>query len=186
MGSDDDGVVIDEDIKASSTQEQTKENEEKASAVGNLVENDEWEGLTMELSEVIQMAVVEDMKKNAREFLGNDEYKLGDITKEIDTRVKSQVATMRGKEEYEIGDLVVVMDSMAKDMTEDLTGKPYEAGDLSLEIDKRVKNAVAEYCGNDEYQFGDLSKQIDLRVKDRVAEYLGEDAAKDYMFGDIT
>lgn len=39
-----------------STLEQTKE-EEKASAVGNLVENDEWEGLTMELSEVIQMAV---------------------------------------------------------------------------------------------------------------------------------
>ena len=100
----------------------------------------------------------------------------------------------------------------AKDLTEDLTGKPYEAGDLSTEVDKRVKVAVAEFCGNDEYQFGDLSSEIDKRVKNRVADYigkddyefgdvskevenrrrewvkgyLGEDAAKDYEFGDIT
>lgn len=157
--------------------------EEKTEAVGNLVENDEWEGLTMELSEVIKMAVVEDIKKNTKEFLGKDDYKVGDITKEIDSRVKSEIASMRGNEEYQLGDLIVVMDNMAKDMTEDLTGKPYEAGDLSKELDSRVKGAVAEYCGTDEYQFGDLSKEISNRVKNRVAEYTGKDG---YEFGDVS
>lgn len=157
--------------------------EEKTEAVGNLVENDEWEGLSMELSEVIKMAVVEDIKKNTRDFLGKEEYQVGDITKEIDNRVKSEIASMRGNEEYQLGDLIVVVDNMAKDMTEDLTGKPYEAGDLSKELDKRVKGAVAEYCGTDEYQFGDLSKEIDRRVKNRVSEYIGKD---DYEFGDIS
>jgi hypothetical protein len=86
--------------------------EEKAKAVGNLVEDDEWEGLTMELSEVIKLAVVEDIKKNTRDFLGKEDYKMGDITKEIDTRVKSEIASMRGNEEYQLGDLIVVMDNM--------------------------------------------------------------------------
>ena len=44
--------------------------EEKKEAVGNLVENDEWEGLTMELSEVIKTAVVEDIKKKTKDFIG--------------------------------------------------------------------------------------------------------------------
>ena len=64
-----------------------------------------------------------------------------------------------------------------------MTGKPYEAGDLSIELDKRVKSKVAEFCGNDEYQFGDLSKEIDRRVKNRVADYIGKD---EYEFGDIS
>jgi hypothetical protein len=78
----------------------------------------------------------------------------------------------------------VVMDNAAKELTSELTGKPYETGDLSKEMDRRVKNAVAKYCGKDEgdYQFGDLSKEIDRRVKDRVSDYLG----KEYEFGDIT
>jgi len=75
-----------------------KTEEEKAVAVGNLVENDEWEGLTMELSELIRTAVIEDVKKNTRDFLGKDDYKLGDFSKELDSRVKSEVANMRGKE----------------------------------------------------------------------------------------
>ena len=85
--------------------------EAKTDAVGNLVENDEWEGLTMELSEIIRTAVVEDIKTNARDFLGKDEYEMGDISKEIDSRVKSEIATLRGNEEYELGDLIVVMDN---------------------------------------------------------------------------
>ena len=68
-------------------------------------------------------------------------------------------------------------------MTEEMTGKPYEPGDLSVELDKRVKSAVANYCGTDEYQFGDLSKEIDRRVKMRVADYIGKD---EYEFGDIS
>lgn len=68
-------------------------------------------------------------------------------------------------------------------MTEELTGKPYEAGDLSIELDKRVKSAVADYCGKEAYEFGDLSKEIDRRVKDRVADYIGKD---EYEFGDVS
>lgn len=206
------GIVVNAEADADAEVKEPTTEEEKTEAVGNLVENDEWEGLTMELSEVIKLAVVEDIKKNTRDFIGKDGYEVGDITKEIDARVKKEIAGMRGNEEYQLGDLVVVIDNMAKDMTEDLTGKPYEAGDLSVELDKRVKGAVADYCGTDEYEFGDLSKEIDKRVKGRVADYigkdeyefgdvskqvekqrrewvkgyLGDDAAKDYQFGDIT
>lgn len=74
------------------------------------------------------------------------------------------------------------MDTMAKNMTSDLTGKPYVAGDLSIELDKRIKKSVAKFCGKSEYQFGDLSKEIDKRVKDRVAAYLKKDR---YEIGDI-
>lgn len=86
--------------------------------------------------------------------------------------------------EYDIGDLTIVLDDTAKSLTEELTGKPYETGDLSKELDKRVKNAVASYCGKGEgeYQFGDLSKEVDRRVKARVSDFLG----KEYEFGDIT
>jgi hypothetical protein len=53
--------------------------EAKKEAVGNLVEEDEWSGLTMELTEIIRLSVIEDLKKNTREFLGKDDYKLGDV-----------------------------------------------------------------------------------------------------------
>jgi hypothetical protein len=82
-----------------------------------------------------------------------------------------------------LGDFVVVIDTMAKNMTSTLTGRPYVAGDLSLELDRRIKGSVAKFCGKSEYQFGDLSKEIDRRVKERVAEYLGTDS---YQFGDIS
>ena len=156
--------------------------EQKKQVVGNLVSDDEWEGLGMELTELVRVAVVEDLKKNAREFLGKDEYKLGDITKEIDGRVKTEVAKVRGKDEYELGDFVMAMDEMSKSMTEDLTGKPYVAGDLSVELDSRIKSAVANFCGKDEYEFGDLSNEIDKRVKNRVAEFTGKG---EYEFGDM-
>jgi hypothetical protein len=67
-------------------------------------------------------------------------------------------------------------------MIEDLTGKPYEAGNLSSELDRRVKSAVADFCGKDEYELGDLSWEIDNRVKNRVGEFTGKE---DYEFGDI-
>ena len=43
-------------------------------AVGNLVADDEWEGLGMELSEIVRIAVIEDLKKKSRDFLGKEEY----------------------------------------------------------------------------------------------------------------
>lgn len=73
--------------------------EQKKVVVGNLVAEDEWNGLTMELAELVRLSIVEDVKKNAREFLGKDDYKLGDFSKEVDSRVKDQVAMMRDKEE---------------------------------------------------------------------------------------
>jgi hypothetical protein len=158
--------------------------EEKKEAVGNLVADDEWMGLTMELTELIRLSVIQDLKKNAREFLGKDEYKIGDISKEIDVRVKDEVSKLRGKEngEYELGDLVLAMDQMSKEMTEGLTGKPYETGDLSIELDKRIKGAVAKFCGKEEYEFGDLTKEITSRVSTRVEAFTG----KPYEFGDVT
>ena len=66
----------------------TKLSPEEISQVGNLVADDEWMGLGMELSELVRTAVVEEVKKNTSDFIGKDEYKVGDITKEIDARVK--------------------------------------------------------------------------------------------------
>lgn len=51
----------------SDTESLTPEEEEQ---VGNLVANEEWEGLSMELAEVVTTAVVEDLKKNSRYKVG--------------------------------------------------------------------------------------------------------------------
>jgi hypothetical protein len=91
----DDAQDVKNDSRSASSSPQSEE--EKAKAVGNLIENDEWLGLTLELSELVRTAVIEDVKTNAREFLGKDNYELGDISKEIDSRVKTEVARMRGK-----------------------------------------------------------------------------------------
>jgi len=164
--------------------ENSKLTSEEVEQVGNLVADDEWMGLSMELSEMVRVAVIEDAKKNVGDFIGKDDYKVGDISKEIDTRVKGEVAKMRGKDEYELGDLSAALDTISKEMTCNLTGKDeYEFGDLSTEIDKRVKSTVADYCGNDTYEFGDLSKEIDKRAQGRVMEFIGKD---EYEFGDIS
>jgi hypothetical protein len=176
---------------------QGNKQEENDKAVGNLVADDEWDCLGLELSELVKKAVMEDLKKNAREFLGKDDYKVGDICKEIDSRVKTEVAQIRNKEEYELGDLVLAMDAVSKEMTQDLTGKPYEAGDLSREIDNRIKSKLAEICGKETYEVGDLTREMDKRVQNRVREielgrqewvknFLGESAAEEYKVGDIT
>ena len=52
---------------------------------------------------VTDMPTLEDIKKNARDFLGKDDYKLGDVSKELDSRVKSAVAELRNKEEVREG-----------------------------------------------------------------------------------
>ena len=45
--------------------------------IGNLVEDDEWLGLTTELAIVARVAIRESLKKSVREFTGNDDYKCG-------------------------------------------------------------------------------------------------------------
>mmetsp|Transcript_28005 Transcript_28005/g.39446 ORF Transcript_28005/g.39446 Transcript_28005/m.39446 type:complete len:290 (+) Transcript_28005:99-968(+) len=191
-----------------------KETAEKVENIGNLVADDEWMGLNMELSELVRVAILEDVKKKTRDFIGDEEYKVGDITKEIDSRVKDEVAKIRGKDEYELGDLIVAMDDLSKDMTCQLTGKEdYEVGDLTKELDERVKSSVESFCGLEpgeykagdltvemdkrvrgrveefvgkEYEFGDISKEIENRRRDWVKDFLGEEAASKYEFGDIT
>ena len=75
---------------------------DQTKAIGNLVADDEWMGLTMEIVELVRVAVLEDVKGNAREFLGKDNYEAGDISRELDRRVKEEVARLRGKDEYEV------------------------------------------------------------------------------------
>jgi hypothetical protein len=79
-----------------------EEEEEEKKRVGNLVADEEWNGLSLELADIIRMAVVEDLKKNSREFLGKEEYLLGDFSKELDKRVKAEVAKIREKDDYEV------------------------------------------------------------------------------------
>jgi hypothetical protein len=208
--SDDENVVDAEVVTESSSMVVPGTLEEQKQAIGNLVADDEWAGVTMELGELIKRAVIEDIKAKGREFLGKDEYKVGDLSKEIDARVKQGVADIRGKPEYEVGDLVITLDEMSKNMTEQLTGKPYEVGDLSKELDRRVKKAVADYIGKDEYEagdltravaekvnvrvdelfanyeFGDITREINRRRKEWIKNFLGEEAAANYQFGDIS
>ena len=54
---------------------------EDAKKVGNLVADDEYLGLSMELTELVRTAVIEDLKKKTRDFTGSDAYKVGDISK---------------------------------------------------------------------------------------------------------
>jgi hypothetical protein len=76
------------DEEMQSILDNTKLTDDEVEKVGNLVADDEWMGLGMELSEIVRCAVIEEAKKNTAEFTGSDDYKVGDITKEIDVRVK--------------------------------------------------------------------------------------------------
>ena len=95
----------------------------------------------------ISVPFFRDARRN-REFLGKDDYAVGDFSKEIDQRVKDEIAKMREKDEYELGDFSVVLDDKVKELVCELSGKDsYEFGDLSVEIDARVKKSVASFCG---------------------------------------
>ena len=48
-------------------------------SIGNLVADDEWNGLGMELTEVVRVAIIEDVKKSTSGFIGKDDYKVGYI-----------------------------------------------------------------------------------------------------------
>jgi signal transduction histidine kinase len=116
--------------------------------IGNLVEDDEWLGLATELAIVFRSAVRESIKANVADFIGKDDYKLGDISKEADARIKAMVADLRGKDEYELGDLSIALDTLVKEEVCKMTGKEkYEFGDLSIVLDTRIKRTVADFCG---------------------------------------
>lgn len=150
--------------------------------LGNLVADDEYLGLTMELTELVRIAIREELKAKLRDFVGKSEYKVGDISKELDDRVKTAVAAMRDKDEYELGDLSIALDTFAKQEVERLSGKPYAPGDLSVEIDRRIKLAVGEYTGKGTYEAGDLQREVRRRVAVSVEAFTG----KEYAFGDVS
>ena len=67
-------------------------------------------------------------------------------------------AKLTGDEGYRFGDLT-------KKAVTDFTGKDaYEMGDVSREIDKRVKRQVSEITGKADYQFGDLTAAAMINV----------------------
>ena len=105
-------VPSDDDVATGETKLLTAADEE---AVGLLVEDEEWLGLGTEMFIVLRSAMRESLKKNVREFTGSDDYKLGDVSKEADRRIKEEVAKLRGKEDYELGDLSIVIDEMVKE-----------------------------------------------------------------------
>jgi hypothetical protein len=56
--------------------ENSKMSTEDLENVSNLVADDEWMGLSMELSELVRVAVIEETKKNTRDFIGKEDYKV--------------------------------------------------------------------------------------------------------------
>ena len=56
--------------------ENSKMSSDDVEMVANLAADDEWLGLSMELSELVRVAVIEETKKNTRDFIGKDEYKV--------------------------------------------------------------------------------------------------------------
>jgi hypothetical protein len=96
----------------------TKAEDEK---IGNLVENDEWLGLATELAIVFQSAVRESINENVADFIGKDDYKLGDVSKEADARIKGMVANLRGKDENELGYLSIALDTLVKEEVRKMT-----------------------------------------------------------------
>jgi hypothetical protein len=153
----------------------------KEAAIVNLVADDEWKGLSMELSELVRVAVVEDLKKNVRDFTGKEDYHLGDVSKEVDARVKGEVARLRNKDEYELFDLARAADELSKNYAEQLTGKSYQAGDISSEVDKGVKVKVAEISGNDNHSFEDFTREVDKGVQEKADDF----SSKAHEIGDI-
>ena len=94
--------------------------------IGNLVEDDEWLGLATELAIVFRSAVRESIKANVADFIGKDDYKLGDVSKEADARIKGMVADLRGKDEYELGDLSIALDTLVKEEVREMTDGLHE------------------------------------------------------------
>ena len=94
--------------------------------IGNLVEDDEWLGLATELAIVFWSAVRETIKANVADFIAKtttskDDYKLDDVSKEADARIKGMVADLRGKDEYELGDLSIALDTLVKEEVRTMT-----------------------------------------------------------------
>ena len=83
----------------------------------------------------------------------SDEF--GDLSVELDTRIKSSVASFCGKESYEFGDLSKEIGARVSTRVQEFTGKDYEFGDVSKEIEKRRVEWVNDFIGKSDYEFGE-------------------------------
>lgn len=154
---------------------------------------------------------------------GKDEYELGDLTVALDTISKDLTCQLTGKgkfdswwlmqreydnisfvyhyfiivfhvfdtfhflDDYEFGDLSNELDKRVKSSIAEYCGKEsYEFGDLSAEVNRRSRSRILEFIDKDEYEFGDITRAIESRRREWISGFLGEEAAKNYEFGDIT
>jgi hypothetical protein len=113
------------------------------------------------------------------------EDELGDFILALDEVSKQYTEQLTGKP-YEAGDLSKVIDSRVKSTVAEYCGKDeYEFGDLTREVSSRVQNRVEAFNGKP-YEFGDIAREVEERRKGWVKSFLGEEAAENYVFGDIT
>jgi hypothetical protein len=77
----------------------------------------------MELPELVRIAIRKKIKTKLRDFVGKDEYRVGDISNTLDGQIKDEVASLRDKPEYEPGDLTGALDTLAKWEASRLFGK---------------------------------------------------------------
>lgn len=123
-------------------------------------------------------------------FLPGKPYEPGDLSKELDTRIKSAVAKFCGRctscvlgclTRYPLHSSI----SLAP-FHSILTGKEeYEFGDLTKEVSRRIQDRVEEFTGRP-YEFGDISRAVEANRKQWVQDFLGSEAAENYRFGDIS
>jgi hypothetical protein len=106
-------------------------------------------------------------------------HRFGDLSRELDSRVKSSVASLSGKETYEAGDLSRLVAQNVQKRAKEFTGKEKaEIGDVALEIERRRVAWVTELIGKqpEDYRFGDITAALVRRVTGK----------EDYAFGDLT
>lgn len=188
---------------------EAEELKKQQEVVQEMVEQDEWNGITVHMQNLVSAAVVEDLKAKAKDFLSMDRtHKLRNVTHDVQKRVLEEVNKMRAGE-VSVGDVSRALVEKTKTMAEELTGKAYEVGELSVEIDTKIKRSVADYAGKEEYETGDLTRLIKSKAKSLseelqanhkfqeiarvvnerrmkwITDILGEEAAKNYKFGDI-
>jgi len=119
---------------------------------------------------------------------GKDEYELGDLTMALDKIGKDMTCQLTGKDDYE-GETILVFHScnhfsclFVMPLTHTNALYVYclftQAGDLTTEIDSRVKSSVADFCGKDEYEVGDLSSEVDRRARAKVFEFIGTEVRR--------
>ena len=119
------------------------------------------------------------VKDEVCKMTGKDSYEAGDLSVEIDARVKVAAARFAGKETYEVQRHTHSPHGTAR--THPQADFP-QAGDLTREISKRAKASAIEFTGRSDYSFGDVSRELNKRRAEWVTGYLG----KEYAFGDLT